>query len=163
MNTTSSCISLAGAEPNSWQDALLNHPASWCMRALCPASGVRFGSARTRMPSPPHSQKLSKQTDHMGFAKWNSGEGNRQGGSESRRGDSVTASVNRLQIQANCSHEVADQVLVHLRREMKLRPPASFNSYSLATLLLPFSRSEYLSNRANVPAPAAPDADNLAF
>lgn len=57
--------------------------------------------------------------DHMGYAKWNSGEGNREGGSESRRGDSVTASVNRLQIQANYSHQVANQVLVHLRWEMK--------------------------------------------
>src|SRR5712672_3420595 len=44
------------------QDAVVDHPASWSMRALCPASGVRFGSARTSMPSSPHSQKLSKHT-----------------------------------------------------------------------------------------------------
>jgi hypothetical protein len=41
-------------------------------------------------------ETVKTDRDNMEFAKWNSGEGSRQGGSESRRGDSVTASVNRL-------------------------------------------------------------------
>ena len=52
----------AGAEPTSWTGRFLDHPASWCMRALVPSFGMRCGSAGTRVALPATSLKLSEQT-----------------------------------------------------------------------------------------------------